>query len=156
MAIISGSSTQAADSSANLKSDVWNYFTKDKDHQKAKCQLCSKDLAFHSCTTYLRDHLLNWHSGTYKGDGGRKEKQGTLLHTFARPKHCFEARAKEITDRIASFVAQDMRPVGVVEGQGFIKLMAYLEPGYKMPSRKHITAIIRQKHDLGTKSFKRS
>ena len=46
-----------------------------------------------------------------------------------------------------------MRPVHVIEGQGFIKLMAYLEPGYKVPSRKHVTSIIRQKHDLGRKKL---
>ena len=66
---------------------------------------------------------MNRHSGSYKGDGAKKEKQGTL-----------QAFAKEITDRIANFVVQDMRPVYVIEGQGFLKMLAYLEPGYKVPT----------------------
>ena len=37
---------------------------------------------------------MTGHSGSYKGDGAKKEKQGTL-QSFARPKHCSEARAKE-------------------------------------------------------------
>ena len=113
---------------------MWQYFTKDKDRKKAKCQLCSKELAYHSGTTNLREHLMNKHSGSYKAQDakrGSKDKQGTLPQTFSKPKRCSDGRAKEITDRIANFVALDMRPVRVVEGEGFIKMMAYLEPGYK-------------------------
>ena len=75
----------------------------------------SKELAFHSSTTNLRENLMNRHSSCYKDDGAKKERQGTL-QLFARPKHCSEARAKEITDHIANFVAQDMTPVHVIEG----------------------------------------
>jgi len=47
---------------------------KTKNTKKAKCLLCSKELAFHSGTTNLREHLMNRHSGSYKGDGAKKEK----------------------------------------------------------------------------------
>ena len=77
MASVSGSSTLSADSSASHESDVWQYFTKDKEC-KAKCQLHSKELAFHSSTTNLCEHLMNRRSGSCKGDGVKKEKQGTL------------------------------------------------------------------------------
>jgi len=53
---------------------------------------------------------MTGHSGSYKGDGAKKEKQGTL-QSFARPKHCSEARAKDITNRIANFVVMDMRSI---------------------------------------------
>ena len=59
MASVSGSSTLSADSSGKHKSDVWQYFTKDKERKKAKCQLCSKEFVFHSGTTNLREHLMN-------------------------------------------------------------------------------------------------
>ena len=155
MASVSDSATQS-DSSVSHKSDVWQYFTKDKDRKKAKCQLCFKELAYHSGTTNLREHLMNKYSGSYNTKCGSKEKQGTLLQTFLKPKRCSDGRAKQITNRIANFVALHMRPVRVVEGEGFMKMMAYLEPGYKVSSRKHITSVIRQKHDLGKKNFKRS
>ena len=74
----------SADSSAGHKSDVWLMVYKDKDRKKAKCQHCSKELAFYSGTTNLREHLMNRHSGPYKGDGTKKEKQRTL-QAFARP-----------------------------------------------------------------------
>ena len=49
------------------------------------CLPYSHRLAFHSGTTNLREHLMNRHSGSYKGDGVKKEKQGTL-QAFTRPK----------------------------------------------------------------------
>ena len=54
----------SADSSASHKSDIWQYFTKGKERKKAKCQLSSKELAFHSGTTNLREHLMKRHSGS--------------------------------------------------------------------------------------------
>ena len=41
----------------------------------------------------------------------------------------------------------------VIEDQGFLKMLAYLEPGYKVPSRKHITSIMQQKHEFGKKKL---
>ena len=79
----------------------------------------------------------------------KKEKQGML--------HCLQGQSTvlrlEQKKSPIALLAQDMRPKRVVEGQGFIKLMAYLESGYKVPSRKHVTSIIRQKHDLGKKKL---
>ena len=44
-----------------------------------------------------------------------------------------------ITNRIAEFVARDLRPIATVNGAGFQQLMKFLEPGYKVPSRTHVT-----------------
>ncbi|KAK0152134.1 hypothetical protein N1851_006500 [Merluccius polli] len=44
-----------------------------------------------------------------------------------------EKRKREITDKIAEFVGLDMRPVNIVEGEGFKELMRTLEPGYTVP-----------------------
>lgn len=46
-----------------------------------------------------------------------------------------EKRKRDITDKIAEFVALDMRPVNIVEGDGFKELMRTLEPGYTVPKR---------------------
>lgn len=35
-----------------------------------------------------------------------------------------------------------------VERKGFLEVLALLEPGYKVPSRKHFTKIIHQKHEV--------
>ena len=49
--------------------------------------------------------------------------------------------------RIAEFVAQDLHPISVVDGQGFTRLLNYLEPGYKVPSRPHVTSICHKMFD---------
>ena len=73
--------------SVSHKSDIWKYFSKDKDHKKAKCQLCSKEFTFHSGTTNLREHLMSQHGGHYKTQDtkcGSKEKQGTHFQNKAK------------------------------------------------------------------------
>ena len=62
--------------------------------------------------------------------------------------HGSEARAKDITDRIVSMLVLDLRPVYMVECERFKDLVACLEPGYTIPSRKLITSNFRQKHQV--------
>ena len=42
-------------------------------------------------------------------------------------------------------MAIDLKPICMVEGEGFLKLMDYLEPNYKVPSRKFVTGVIHKK-----------
>lgn len=46
-----------------------------------------------------------------------------------------EKRKREITDKIAEFVALDMRPMNIVEGEGFKELMP-TEPGFTISKRE--------------------
>ena len=46
-----------------------------------------------------------------------------------------------MTEKIAEFIAKDMRPLSVVDGHGFKQLINSLGPGYKVPSRTHVTSI---------------
>ena len=41
-------------------------------------------------------------------------------------------------------IALDMKPIRMVEGEGFQSLLAFLEPGYKIPSRKHFSKLNHQ------------
>ena len=45
---------------------------------------------------------------------------------------------KEVTAHIVDFVARDLCPMNVGEGQGFFNLMKCIEPGYK--SQSHFRA----------------
>ncbi len=47
-----------------------------------------------------------------------------------------EKRKREITDKIAEFVVLDIRPVNIVEGEGFKDLMHTLEPVYTVAKRE--------------------
>ena len=132
-------------SSTSMKSDVWKYFEK-TESSKAKCTLCFKQLSYRGGTTNLRDHLTSQHPLNYKHQPGSK-KQATL-DLFSKPRRCPESRAKEITDRIVNMLALDLRPVYMVECEGFREFLACLEPGYTVLSRKLITGMIRRKHEV--------
>ena len=100
--------------------------------------------------------LVAKHPLQYKGQPSSSKsspKQGTLL-SFARPTRCSEPRAKEITDRISYMIAADTRPIQMVEGEGFRRLITYLEPGYTIPSRKQFSTIIQHKHVLGKEKLR--
>ena len=59
--------------------------------------------------------------------------QGHLHRPPLKSKH-----AQKITRTMAEFIARDTRPVALVEGKGFVKLIETLEPSYCIPSRKTI------------------
>ncbi len=57
-----------------------------------------------------------------------------------------EKRKRVITDKIAEFVALDMRPVNIVEGEGFKDWMHTLEPGYNVPKREAVMHAVDAKY----------
>ena len=52
-----------------------------------------------------------------------------------------DAHATQITELIAELVARDLRPLSVVEGEGFRQLLKYIEPNYQVPSRPHVPTV---------------
>ena len=54
---------------------------------------------------------------------------------------------RTVTRRIAEFVAWDLCPISVVDGQGFTRLLNYLEQGYKVPSCPYVTSICHKMFD---------
>jgi len=78
-----------------------------------------KELVYHGGTSNLK----------YKPDMAQ-----TNLEAYGKKKQaCSDAMAKQITELIVRMVALDLRPMCLVEGKGFLELMAFLEPGYKSP-----------------------
>lgn len=60
----------------------------------------------------------------------------------ASDRPCNATRAEIITQAIAYMLSVDMLPFSSVEGEGFKKLMAVLEPSYKVPCTKTSVARI--------------
>ena len=46
---------------------------------------------------------------------------------------CSEARSKRITDLTMEMITLDMRPIRLVEYEGFRQFMAFVEPGCHLP-----------------------
>ncbi|KAK1879672.1 Zinc finger BED domain containing protein 4 [Dissostichus eleginoides] len=114
-------------------SAVWDHFKLDDDKKKAVCQICDKKLAYHSGTTTLKSHLDAVHP-----HASQPSTSSTIQQTLQSQKPITEKRKREITDAIEDFIAMDMRPIYIVEGEGFRKLMKKMEPGYTVPKRSSI------------------
>ena len=144
-----GPSTFTSTSTSWLTSDVWKNFTTYDGQPKAMCSLCGKGIAYRIGTTNLRNHLLYKHQLIYspkdKTAKGLGKKQSNL-DTVVKARVCSEAKAKEITNCILNLICMDIRPVRMVECEGFNWLLSYLELGYTIPSRKHSTKLLRVKH----------
>ena len=66
------------------------------------------------------------------------EKQQTLTVIMRK---CSEVKTKAIDELLVDVVTMDVRALAIVEGEGMHRLINYLEPGYHLPSRKHVTRI---------------
>ena len=63
-------------------------------------------------------------------------------------KRCSLARNKEINTPIVNFVVLDLRPIAVVDGFGFNKLLTCLEPGYTIPSKAFVMNSLKQQYSV--------
>ena len=69
---------------------------------------------------------------------GEADAKQPLMSMFTDARRRSPARATRITELNAKMVARDLRPLSVVEGDGFRQLVNYIEPNYRVPSRPHI------------------
>ena len=128
------------------RSGVWEYFEK-TDSKHVKCSVCSKSFAYHGGTSNLRSHLADVHNI----DLERKCATGTStsatsdITAFCKPKVCSKLRINGTNDHLVEFIARDLRPISVVNGIGFKRLIAWLEPGYVVPSATCVTKLVRAK-----------
>ena len=126
----------SGDSSRRNRSDVWQYFQKDGS-KNVICALCKGKFAFHGGTSNLRDHLQRSHAAIYAHDSEQPK-----IDLLMKVKKCSTAHARILDNMIVGLTVYDLRPARMVEGRGFRELMEYCEPGYTVPSRKHISKLM--------------
>ena len=73
----------------------------------------------------MKNHLLSRHQDNVLESDKPKEDQRNL-HVFMNTKNCPWEWADEIAKRIAEMVATDLRPISIVEGYGFKRLVSYM------------------------------
>ena len=120
-------------------SPVWDYFR--RQDGKITCSICNKDFADGGGTSNLQKHLRAKHVDEAKKCFGEADAKQPLMSMFTDARRCSPARATRITELIAEMVARDLRPLSVVEGDGFRQLVNYIEPNYRVPSRPHIRSV---------------
>lgn len=130
------------------RSSVWEYF-EESDKKHAKCTVCNKVLAYHGGTSNLRSHLSDVHKISFESAGKSPAVGGSVsagdISSFFKPKACSQQRTNGTNERIVEFIARDLRPVSVVSGVGFKGLLAWLEPGYTVPSATCVTKLVRRR-----------
>ncbi|XP_077965855.1 E3 SUMO-protein ligase ZBED1-like isoform X1 [Styela clava] len=68
----------------------------------------------------------------------------TMIQFGQRPLN--KQRDAKITSLLVNMIVGDMRPVNMVHGTNFTKLMGYIEPNYKIPSRQFFTREIEARY----------
>lgn len=68
-------------------------------------------------------------------------KQLTLMDSFASKKiwDINDRRSKAINEKVMKMMALDNQPFSMVEDDGFIQLIAHLQPRYMLPSRRYFS-----------------
>ncbi len=82
----------------------------------------------------MRNHLARLHPKEFSLPATPSQ---STLDSFVKRNNFPTHRAVEITRRIADMVARDLRPISIVEGDGFRNLLKFIEPGYRVPSHTH-------------------
>jgi len=142
---------------AKRRSVVWKFFElveQEKDGKNIKYALCN--IYVHTTLTYacrtsnLLHHLEAKHPSKYskvKGEDSNendKPLKQITLPVYQTMKRCSLARSKEINMAVLNFVALNLRPIAVVNGPGFNRLLTRLEPDYTVPSRTFVMNSLKQ------------
>lgn len=61
-----------------------------------------------------------------------------------------------LTDSILNMIVKDMRPLSIVDGQGFREMINTFYPGYTLPSRSHFTKLMEKKYEENLERLKAS
>ena len=142
--------------SRTKRSPVWAYF--EEAGGSVKCNLCNQTLVRTSGTTNLFSHLKTHHQEQHDLVTGKQApalsggttaagtKSVASFFPSATARTCDSRRAGIITERILDWVVGSLRPLSVVEDNGLIDLVKFLEPEYKMPSRTHIVKLLDKRH----------
>ena len=124
-----------------MPSTVWDTFTK-KGDEKVECKICKKSLSYKgSNTSGMKRHLASVHK-IHDSDKGAGPSRQAAITGYTKPTVCRESKANQISSLIGEMIAIDSLPISIVEKDGFVKLMEFLEPAYKISPRKTMTKII--------------
>ena len=123
---------------------MWSSFEKTNNNKSTKCKLCGIELTYNGSTGSMLHHLKAKHPETIPGSSA---KATPTMDSFFKKTSCSTSRASSITKLIASMIGEASLPLGFVEYPRFRELLNFLEPGYKVPSRTHITSQLRLLYD---------
>ncbi|KAM8843639.1 E3 SUMO-protein ligase ZBED1-like [Synchiropus picturatus] len=151
-------------------SKVWDHFTLNSSKTRITCSICQMDLAYHGSTTTMREHLKRKHFGYLEESLCAKKSNSTnygfLLErqpctpqqVAAHTDHaldgfvqmaplCSTETAERCTDSILHMIVKDMRPLSMVEDEGFQEMIKVLNPSYSLPSKDSFKEMMESEYE---------
>ncbi|XP_053324528.1 E3 SUMO-protein ligase ZBED1-like [Spea bombifrons] len=151
-----GSGKATAEKSVRPKSSkAWEHFTLNAAKEVVTCKICNTELVWHGSTTVMHEHMKRKHVGfTQEGETSGRKKQPTMTEFVQQNPQCTPQQAALITDSILKMLVADMRPLSMVEDQGFKSMVSVLNPGYTLPSRTDFTKLVERKYQEAFQNVK--
>ncbi|XP_042148139.1 zinc finger BED domain-containing protein 4-like [Ixodes scapularis] len=144
--------SQSTASCSTYANPIWSFYSKLSEKGAARCEACGSILKTPTGTTTTLVTHLKRHPGKYKAYQVQRQRNQRLttrkdetkpnssqssVATVFKPKLQPTApKAKEMTKKIATFIARAFQPYSVVEDESFIDMIRYAIPEYVVPSRK--------------------
>lgn len=147
---------------------AWKYYLENTEKKDVvQCTVCKGVLKSGNSTTNLMNHLKN-HAKEYQEvvELCKETPKATQpsMTSFLKPSEAPLSQDSPIFQRITTLVAymigKDLQPFSMVEDVGFVTLLQYLAPRYKIPDRKYFRntafvklyedAVARVKQELST------
>ena len=143
------------------RSEVWEFMDKYQEDGKAFAlsRLCEQRGLCATRPTPRPTSGTTWRGNITSCSASRKAllamKARHTWRSYFAPAKKMETLTPEqsarITVALVDWCALDLRPFSISQGRGFRKFMACVLPEYKIPSRPHLTTLMRKKHADGLK-----
>ena len=124
---------------------MWEHFK--KGEKTATYCLRRKELSYCAGMKNLSDHLMRIHPLKYTAEADKNKVSTVKIDTFVNKIVYSKSHAKKITYLMAEMLVLDLRPAATVEGVGFMRLINYLEPNYRVPSAMHMAKCVTEKYE---------
>ena len=142
------SSCAGAASSADKqkRSEVWLHFTSTSDGVDwVERKKCGKRLKYVRGTTNMREHRRRYHE--FETASGQQLTMARLLDKSKST--CPVGKTNYANQLLVHWLWSSLRPLSVVSDQSLQDLLAFLEPGYRLPSRTFVARQLRVLHQEG-------
>ncbi|XP_040275761.1 E3 SUMO-protein ligase ZBED1-like [Bufo bufo] len=147
-----GRSEETGQRKRHRVSKVWDHFKLRKKEKSVQCVYCKSELAYHNSTTSMLQHLNRKHpvyactsspSGLDPSTSQSQRRMDSYVWTAASR----STEAAELTDSILNMIVTDMRPLSMVEDEGFQRMISTFNPRYTLPSRTYFMKIMEKKYE---------